>query len=1089
VRCELESAENGTARLVVADSGPGIRPEMREVVFERFRQVDEGTTRRFGGTGLGLAIVKDFVELHRGRVVVEQAPEGGAQLVVEIPLLAPESAEVVHGASASSQIAAEAAQAVDVLRPTGIEAPAQAIEIESALASAPLVLVVEDNVEMNRFIVESLASEYRVISALNGREGLNKAIEVQPDVILSDIMMPEMSGEDLLHELRSKPEFEGVPVILLTARADQDARIRVLREGAQDYIMKPFSVEELRVRVRNLASMSQTRKVLQQELHTHNHDVEQLAHEVSLRKRQLHSALDALRASEARFRRLAESNILGVITAVFGGIITDANDAFLRMVGYSREDLAAGKLDWQAMTPQEYAEADQHAIQQLVAAGAAAAWEKEIIRKDGSRVPVLAGSARIEGAADTAISFVLDLTEQKRSEARIAVQYGVARILSESSELSDASGRILEMIGRKLCWDYGEIWDISAEHKYLQCVDTWTAHSVHLPEFQRFTHGRRFDRSQGLPGRVWSTSAPAWITDLRTETNFVRAPIAAREGLKSAFGFPILLNNEVLGVFAFFSREAQEPDQELLELMNGIGNQIGQFVERKRWEAALRTSERRFRSVVEAMPQIVWTATPDGALDFYNQRWYDYTGLSYEQSKGWGWQPVLHPDDLQRTLDVWSDAVRSGNAYQVEYRFRRHDGVYRWHLGRAVPLRDSEGRILKWFGTSTDIDEQKRAEAAKAELAAIVESSEDAIIGKTLTGIITSWNAAAERIYGYKAEEIIGRSVSVLAPPERLAELRTILDRLNHGRPIDHMQTVRITKDGRRIDVSLSISLIRNAAGEVIGASTIARDVTEIRRAEAALRNSEKHATVGRLAATMAHEINNPLEAVSNVLYLLSTRSGLDEESRQYLSIAGQEMDRIAHIVKQTLGFYRESASPVMVDMRQLVDSVLVLYSRKLQDKRIKVEKKYEEIGEVPAYPAEMRQIFSNLIINAIEADRDGGSLKVHITPSRDWSDPKRQGIRVFVCDNGTGIKPEDRRNLFEPFFTTKGEKGTGLGLWVSNGIVQKHGGTIRVRSSVVPGRSGTCFSVFLPSQLSTPPDRLAENRQPELFSITDVAE
>jgi signal transduction histidine kinase len=174
--------------------------------------------------------------------------------------------------------------------------------------------------------------------------------------------------------------------------------------------------------------------------------------------------------------------------------------------------------------------------------------------------------------------------------------------------------------------------------------------------------------------------------------------------------------------------------------------------------------------------------------------------------------------------------------------------------------------------------------------------------------------------------------------------------------------------------------------------------------------------------------------------------------------------------------------------MPELVDNVLALYSRKLQDKAIVVSRRFDQVGEVPVYPAEMRQVFSNLIINAIEANRQGGKLLLHIYPSRDWKQPSRSGVRVVICDNGTGIRPDHRRNLFEPFFTTKGEKGTGLGLWVTNGIVQKHGGTIHVRSSIDPGRSGTCFSVFLPNELIGAP--LTKGQfQPELFSISDAAE
>ncbi len=1064
VRCALRKNVD-QAVIEVSDSGPGIPVEMREVVFERFRQLDGRATRRFGGIGLGLAIVKDFVDLHKGYIEMGDADEGGAKVTITIPVSAPQGAKIIEAGPFIESWQHRALQSLAELTAAQAEPVSQAAEVEQGLTAAPLILVIEDNLEMNRFIVESLAGEYRVLSAHAGREGLQLAMQTPPDVILADVMMPDYGGEDLLRDLRARHEFDSVPIVLITAKADRDARLRALRAGAQDYIMKPFLVEELQIRLRNLIVIGRIRRLLQKELNTQTHDFEQLIHEVSVRRRQLSSALDALRASEARFRTLVESNILGVITAGFDGSITEANEAFLRMLGYSSDDFKQGFLNWRSITPPEHTEADLQALQQLSATGAAVPWQKEYVAKDGTKVPVLMGAAKLDGLPERAVAFVLDLTEQRRAEARTAVQYAVARILADSSSLEEAAPKVLHGICEYLGWDHGEIWDFDDSRSALRCIETCTCNSFAAAEVEHFTRSTKLRRGEGLPGRVWSSATPCWVTDLSGEHNTLRAPLAISEGLHSACGFPVIVNNEVLGVFAFFSCKPQEPDPEVLQLLAGIGSQIGQFVERKRGEAALRESEGRFRSAVDAMPQIVWTTTPEGELDFYNQRWYDYTGLTYEQTKRWGWELIVHSDDLQGCLDRWSQSLATGRRYEAEYRLKRYDGVYRWYLGRAVPLRDSNGNITKWFGTSTDIHDQKQAEIAKRELAAIVESSDDAILGKTLDGRVTNWNRGAQRIYGYTAEEMIGRPIFTLSPPDRQNEMTNILERLKRGEGVEHLQTVRKTKDGRLIDVSLSVSVLRNEIGEIIGGSIIARDITEMKRAEQALRNSEKHAMVGRLSAIMAHEINNPLEAVSNVLYLLGTRPDLDDESRQYVNIASQEMGRIAHIVKQTLGFYRESPLPIMIRIPELVDDIIGLYARKLADKKITVERHYENVGDIPAIPSEIRQVFSNLIINAIEASRTAGTLRVHIIASRDWGDTDRCGVRVVVGDTGTGIAPEHRQELFEPFFTTKGEKGTGLGLWVSNGIIQKHGGSIRVRSSVKPGHSGTCFSVFLPSE------------------------
>jgi two-component system, chemotaxis family, CheB/CheR fusion protein len=349
-------------------------------------------------------------------------------------------------------------------------------------------------------------------------------------------------------------------------------------------------------------------------------------------------------------------------------------------------------------------------------------------------------------------------------------------------------------------------------------------------------------------------------------------------------------------------------------------------------------------------------------------------------------------------------------------------------------------------------------------LASIVEDSDDAILSKNLEGTILTWNKAAERMYGYRPEEVIGKNVSILLPPDRPQEVREILQRLRLGEKIEHYETRRRTKDGGVLYVSLTISPVRDAEGKVFGASTIARDITQTKMAEEALRNSERLAVAGRMAATVAHEINNPLETVTNVLYLLSRNQGLDEGARKYLKIADEELRRIAQITRSTLGLYRErDTTPGAVNLSEMIDNLLMFYQRQVQSLGVKVEKRYDSVGRVVGVSGELRQVIANLLANAIDALSVAGTkLKIHVYESADWQNLSKRGIRVVVADDGPGINAEIQVNLFRPFYTTKGQKGTGLGLWVSRGIVTKHGGTIRLRSRTGI-RHGTCFAVFLP--------------------------
>ena len=352
-----------------------------------------------------------------------------------------------------------------------------------------------------------------------------------------------------------------------------------------------------------------------------------------------------------------------------------------------------------------------------------------------------------------------------------------------------------------------------------------------------------------------------------------------------------------------------------------------------------------------------------------------------------------------------------------------------------------------------------RAERTLREMAAIVECSDDAIFSTSPAGTITSWNRGAERLYGYSAEEAVGSPVTLLAPPERHEEVERNRHVLNRGGSVDSYPTERMGKDGTRIPVLLTVSPLRNRKGQIVGASAIARDVTAQRRSEEAVRRSEKLATAGRLAASIAHEINNPLEAVLNLIYLARNDP---RQAEQYLSMAEEEVGRVAHLAQQTLGFVRDTASPGRMDATRIMDEVLQLYSHKLDSKQVRVHRRYRGNSQIIGYAGEVRQLLTNFLVNAIDAMDHGGDLHIGVRAGRQWPDGE-EGVRITLADSGSGIPQQSLRRVFEPFYTTKKDAGTGLGLWVSRGIIEKHGGSVRVRSQVAGQHRGTAFSIFLP--------------------------
>ncbi|HEX9199896.1 MAG TPA: ATP-binding protein [Acidobacteriaceae bacterium] len=438
--------------------------------------------------------------------------------------------------------------------------------------------------------------------------------------------------------------------------------------------------------------------------------------------------------------------------------------------------------------------------------------------------------------------------------------------------------------------------------------------------------------------------------------------------------------------------------------------------------------------------------------------------LAARDGDGPGWETYQQGKRLDvDDLPLRRSAKTGEPLGNVELEIRRADGDSTHLLASAIPLFGENGSVRGAVGAFFDVTSRKQLENLLRERADLLELASEAIMVRSLDGVIQFWNAGAEELYGWRREEVIGKNV------QDLLQTRFPADALPSESPIDvlardgkwHGNLTQVTRTGRHIVVA-SRQALKAEANAIL---EINRDITTQLRAEEALRKTERLAAMGRVAGIIAHEINNPLEAITNTFYLLSSHPSLDEEARYYAQLGEQELLRVSHITRQTLGFYRESKDSVDVSLPRLLDDILDLQSRRLEFGNIALDKQYVSPGMIQGFPVELKQVFLNLIGNSVQAMPDGGTLRLRVAECPPWSNGIG-GTCVSIIDTGSGIGPEHAKQLFEPFFTTKSTKGTGLGLWISKGIVQKYGGTIRFRSLRRSDGNITCFRVFFPDPI-----------------------
>ncbi|KAA0683196.1 PAS domain S-box protein [Azospirillum brasilense] len=545
---------------------------------------------------------------------------------------------------------------------------------------------------------------------------------------------------------------------------------------------------------------------------------------------------------------------------------------------------------------------------------------------------------------------------------------------------------------------------------------------------------------------------------------------------------------------------------------------VRDITDRRASEIALRDSEAKFRAIAESMPQLVWSAPPDGLPDYYNLHWFAYTGTRPEAMTGTAWMEVVHPDDRARTAALWTGAVRSGGSYEVEYRLRGAEGRYRWFLGRAVPLRDGDGRITRWFGTCTDIDDAVKARAAQADAREDLErqvaerTAELVAANRRLLGEVAERQRAQADLsalyaktpvplhsldaegrllsvsdrwlefMGYEGRgQVIGRNIADFMPPDvarehrehrwpellRLGAFQDMPYRLvkRSGEVADVLVSARIERDGRG-------GFLRTMAA-VVDVSARLRAEAERERAEEALRHSQKMDALGQLTGGIAHDFNNLLTAISGNLDLLLSRLDTAERAdlRDYAAHAKVGATRAAGLTQRLLAFARRQ--PLRPDATKpcvLVQGMEDLLRRTVGEQVSIATDCPPDVWAAWCDSNQLEIALLNLVVNARDAMPDGGRITItagnaHLTQADVAGDVSGAAagdyVVMTVADTGMGMPPDIIKRAFDPFFTTKPiGQGTGLGLSQVYGFVSQSHGLVRIDSEA--GR-GTAVRLYLP--------------------------
>lgn len=818
----------------------------------------------------------------------------------------------------------------------------------------------------------------------------------------------------------------------------------------------------------------------------------------------------ALRASEQRYQSLLASATDYVYTVTMDrgrAMATSHCPGCEAVTGFTAREFNADASLWFRMVHEEDRPAVLAQIARIMNGDAPRPFEHRILHKDGHTRWVRNAPVPQRDSQGQLVSYnglISDITDRKRAEQLLAVQYAVTRQLAESGTLAKALTRMLKAICDTFSWDWAAFWSFDAPASVLRWGETWYAPSGHWEPFAVASRTCTFARDIGLPGRVWASGQPAWIPDVVIDGNFPRALAADRAGLHGACALPIYRDDQLVGVIELLSRQIEPPDPQMMQMLTIVGTQIGQFVEQKSSEEALTTERNLLRTLMNNLPDCVYAKDTASRFVLNNLAHVRLLGASQpEEIQGKTDQEFFPPELASRYRRDDEAVLQSGRSlFNQEEPVVDREGNRQCLLTTKVPWKDSQGRIVGLIGISRDITERKQSQEkqrlSEARLQAILDNSPAVIYLKDTQGRYLLVNCRFEALFHVKRENIVCHTDHDLFPQEMADAFRANDDKVVAGLTAMEFEEVAPHDDGPHTYISVKFPLL-NADGTAYAVCGISTDISARKRAEEQLRRAHTELTqsegslkatlqelkatheelkatelqliqaaklecLGSLAAGVAHEVKNPLQTMLMGLhYLAHNLPANNEEAALVINDMREAVTRANAILRGLLELSADRKSERKAEDLNacIARSLELVHYEFVATKTTVVRQLAVDLPLVPMDRGKLEQVFINLFINALHAMSQGGTLTV-TTRAVQWSEALASQERIFrlfkpgdtlavaeVQDTGTGIPENLLPKIFDPFVTTKpAGHGTGLGLAVVKKIVDLHGGAIGIQNA-----------------------------------------